>query len=428
MNTDMDNVIHLKPRKSAKNTILIILCILLAACIILFILIYRFVNSEANIVANGTYITLGNETLSIGDLPYDKAADRLNSMTEKFMESTVTLKSSSKDVSSKVKDLGVSMDSNAAIQEIKNCVYGSNIYESISRHRHFSKTIQVMGDIKIDNKKLDKFVADNLNFIEKKPSDAVMSVDKSGNIQIKKEVQGSTLDKEKLLTDIYNAVKLQKAEVSLTEKILSPKVTENQLKELSPKKLVSTFTTYYGGSDANRKENVRLGASLINNTLLKPGEEFEYWKYVGESTPQRGFKVAGVYVNGQVSTDYGGGLCQVSTTLYNAALLADLKITARYPHGLPVHYVPLGLDATVSYGSVTLKFKNNTNSYILIKSSTNGKNITFKIYGKPVEGKTVKVYSNVVAHNTADAFRDVYINGKLTRHEYLGRSKYKDFQ
>ena len=194
---------------------------------------------------------------------------------------------------------------------------------------------------------------------------------------------------------------------------------------MMPSKIVSTYTSYYGGSDEGRKENIRLGAAFINNILLKPGDEFEFWKYIGETTYERGFKMAGVYQNGRPASGMGGGLCQVSTTLYNAALLADLKITERSPHSLPVHYVPLGLDATVSTGIHTLRFVNNTPNYILIKSKTDANNITFEILGIPVDGKTVKVYSKNVSGNAADAYKDIYMNEELVEHEYLGRSKYR---
>ena len=131
-------------------------------------------------------------------------------------------------------------------------------------------------------------------------------------------------------------------------KTLYPDVTTNEIGREAFPDLLATYSTSYASSNANRSTNIALAASKINGTVLMPGEEFSFNGTVGKRTAAAGFKTATVYSNGQVTTDYGGGICQVSSTLYNSVLRANLEITNRVNHTFTVGYVPIGLDATVS--------------------------------------------------------------------------------
>lgn len=164
-------------------------------------------------------------------------------------------------------------------------------------------------------------------------------------------------------------------------KTLYPDVTTNEIgTEAFPDKL-ATYSTSYASSNANRSTNIALAASKINGTVLMPGEEFSFNGTVGKRTAANGFKTATVYSNGQVTTDYGGGICQVSSTLYNTVLKANLEITNRVNHTFTVGYVPIGLDATVSWGSPDFKFKNNRSYPIKIVATTSNKRLTISVFG-----------------------------------------------
>ena len=164
-------------------------------------------------------------------------------------------------------------------------------------------------------------------------------------------------------------------------KTLYPDVTTNEIgTEAFPDKL-ATYSTSYASSNANRSTNIALAASKINGTVLMPGEEFSFNGTVGKRTAANGFKTATVYSNGQVTTDYGGGICQVSSTLYNTVLKANLEITNRVNHTFTVGYVPIGLDATVSWGSPDFKFKNNRRYPIKIVATTSNKRLTISVFG-----------------------------------------------
>ena len=164
-------------------------------------------------------------------------------------------------------------------------------------------------------------------------------------------------------------------------KILYPKVKTSDIgMEAFPNKL-SSFSSSYATSNSNRSTNISLASSKINGLVLMPGDVFSFNGTVGRRTPQAGFKVAGVYVAGQVTSDYGGGICQVSSTLYNAVLRANLEIVERTNHQFDVGYVPIGTDATVSWGSPDFKFKNSRSYPIKIDITNYNKRITVSIYG-----------------------------------------------
>lgn len=146
--------------------------------------------------------------------------------------------------------------------------------------------------------------------------------------------------------------------------------------------IIASFSTYYGNSSEERKWNVNLASKSINNYFLNSGAEFSFNSVVGERTEKRGYKQAKIIINGEFTDGIGGGVCQVSTTLYNAVLLAGLKITEYHPHSLSVNYVKPSFDAMVNSGTADLKFVNNTNFPLIINSFANGERLKIVISGK----------------------------------------------
>lgn len=164
-------------------------------------------------------------------------------------------------------------------------------------------------------------------------------------------------------------------------KTLYPKVTTDQIGTEAFPNLLASYSSNYSSSNYNRSTNVALATSKINGIVLMPGKSFSYNGTVGQRTLRAGFKEAGAYANGEVTTAVGGGICQVSSTLYNAVLRANLEVTNRTNHMFQVGYVPIGTDATVSWGAPDFQFKNNRNYPIKIVATTAGKNVYIKIFG-----------------------------------------------
>ena len=164
-------------------------------------------------------------------------------------------------------------------------------------------------------------------------------------------------------------------------KTLYPNVKTSDIGIEAFPNLLSSYSTSFASSSSNRATNVSLATNKINGKVLMPGEVFSFNDTVGKRTPRAGFKVAGVYMNGQVATDYGGGICQVSSTLYNAVLRANLEIVDRSNHMFEVGYVPIGTDATVSWGAPDFKFKNSRSYPIKIVTSSSNRKCVVKFYG-----------------------------------------------
>lgn len=189
------------------------------------------------------------------------------------------------------------------------------------------------------------------------------------------------IDFDMSIEDAKNMLNEAKEVYTIPLKTLYPKVTTDHIGEEAFPDLLATYTTNYSSSGANRSNNVALATSKINGVVLMPGDIFSYNGTVGKRTVSAGFKAAGAYSNGQVVNEVGGGICQVSSTLYNSVLRANLEIVSRTNHMFQVGYVPIGTDATVSWGSPDFKFKNNRNYAIRIVATTYNKNVTIKIYG-----------------------------------------------
>ena len=164
------------------------------------------------------------------------------------------------------------------------------------------------------------------------------------------------------------------------------------------KDLLATYTTNYDASNINRDNNIVLAASKINGTIINPGEEFSYNKVVGKRTIENGYKEAKAYAGGKVVLDVGGGICQLSSTLYNTVLLANLEVTDRHNHYFKTSYVPEGRDATVSWGSLDFKFKNNRKYPIKIETKVGDGVAIVNIYGiKQDDDYTVQIESKVTS-------------------------------
>lgn len=216
--------------------------------------------------------------------------------------------------------------------------------------------------------------------------------------------------------------------VTLPFYVSQPDNTAQSLKDKLFSATLGSYSTSYGSSSSNRCANIARAASLINGTVIAPGETFSFNGTVGHRTASNGFYTAKEYVDGKSVDGIGGGTCQVSSTLYSAALYADMTIVERLNHMMTVGYIPLGQDATVSDGGVDFKFKNSSKYPVKISANTSGATITVSIIGTDWEPhKEVKISNsssqsgkNTVVRST----RYVYANGSLVQTETLNSSTY----
>lgn len=218
----------------------------------------------------------------------------------------------------------------------------------------------------LDVEKLLK-TADRINsHIEVREQDAYIN----GHGKVVEHLTGVSLDRERFLERILEVLYTPQEDMTgmpLPLKLTPPRIHTQQLRQSMERRL-SSFSTYYNARNHNRAHNIQLASTSINHYVLLPGETFSFNKIVGKRTMERGYKRAPVIVRGELSEGIGGGICQVSSTLFNAVDRAGLTILKRYSHSKQVGYVPPGRDATVSWYGPDFVFRNDYDHPIMIKS------------------------------------------------------------
>ena len=219
-------------------------------------------------------------------------------------------------------------------------------------------------------------------------------------------------------------------EYTIPLKILYPNVTTNMIGTEAFPDLLSNFSTKYAVSNRNRTTNLILAANKINGTVLMPGETFSYNKVVGERTISAGYKEAPIYVSGEVVDGIGGGICQITSTLYNAVIYANLEITQRTNHQFVPSYVTASRDATVVYGAIDFQFKNNRNYPIKLVCSVSNGIASFQIFGLKQEDDCQIEISSYVTGRTptaiySEAYKVLKRDGKIIGSELLSKDTYK---
>lgn len=180
-----------------------------------------------------------------------------------------------------------------------------------------------------------------------------------------------------------------RAEIRIPTVSIEASLTADEARSYGIREEISSYTTYYDASQYARVTNIKLLAKILDGMLIPPGETFSFNEWVGPRSLERGFKLAPTIINGRLVDTAGGGACQVATTLFNAAFFAGVDIVERYNHSFFISHYPAGRDATVSYGGYDLKFKNDYDSWILIKAWATSSWITIAFYSTP-EGREVK--------------------------------------
>lgn len=221
-----------------------------------------------------------------------------------------------------------------------------------------------------------------------------------------------------------------KDEYEIPLKYTAPSVTTNMIGTEAFPNLLAEFSTNYNARDTDRTTNLRLAASKINGTVLMPGETFSYNTVVGERTIAAGYKEAAMYQNGQVVDGLGGGICQISTTLYNAVLYANLEIVERRNHQFVPSYSKAGRDATVVYGSIDFRFKNSRNYPVKILCTVSGGVAKCQIFGlKENPDYDVEITSRVTETTStsikSETYKTVRQNGQVISSERINKDTYK---
>jgi vancomycin resistance protein YoaR len=284
----------------------------------------------------------------------------------------------------------LALQAKTALSEPVRLVIGPTYYrlprwrlaEMLSLPRNGGSAIRIAGPA------ADAFFARLEKVVNSKPQDARFAVD-GPKVTILPDQPGRALDVPATAKNVLSAA------LSPTDRIAKivvgtkpAKLTARAAAAMGITGLVSSYTTEYGGVP-NRIHNVQLVAQLIDNHLIPPGHEFSFNATTGARTPEKGFLTAPVIINGELQNALGGGVCQVSTTVFNAAYEAGLNITARTNHALYISHYPQGRDATVNYPDTDLKFVNDTGHWLLLRTFVGSYSLTVSLYGTPQHRRVV---------------------------------------
>lgn len=342
--------------------------------------------------------------VDVGGMTKAEAEQAVNEYVDGLRAKKITLSlpgSEDKKIEATIADMGFAWANPEVLEGVSAIGKGGNIIRRYKMMKDIENTaFSYEMEFSVDAAMIQSLIEANRSSLEMAATDAVLTKTEDG-FSITPEVTGTTVDAVASATIISDYLLQQwnyeDCTVQLVATSLYPNITKADCEKISTEPMGEFMTTYYSSSES-RSGNIDVAVSKINGTLLMPGERFSCLEHMIPFTAENGYFPAGSYLNGKLVDSFGGGVCQVSTTLYNAVLLAELEVNQRNNHGLTVGYVQLSADAAIAESSgMDFIFTNNTNAPVYIEGITKGKEVTFRIYGmdERPDNRTIK-YKNVV--------------------------------
>lgn len=254
----------------------------------------------------------------------------------------------------------------------------------------------------LNKQKTEKFIDGLTERIRIEPKDAQFKVD-GPSVNIVPSQNGLAIDSSIAYQDLSKAVRSQGTtrQVILMSKVLAPELTTEKANAMGIKQRVSRFTTNYNPNQTSRVHNIHLLARALDGAIVPPAGIFSFNERIGPRTAEKGYQDAPTIVQGEVTLTVGGGVCQVGTTLFNTIFFAGYPVVERRNHSFYISKYPTGRDATVSYGSIDLKFKNDTSAYVLIKTWYTAGSLTIALYSTDFGTEvtyTTSAFTNIVPY------------------------------
>ena len=431
----------------------ILSCLLLSLMAgILFAGTNSYAKTTSDEIAMGVYA----EEVDLSGLTKEEAKEAINAYISGKAEEKITLTIGDEELNVSRESLGVSWNNEEVVDEAL----------ALGKSGNLIKRYKALKDLQFDNKVYDLRYTADTELIQTVVTEKCTKYNqKAVNVGLKKTDSGFVVvdGKQGVVVDESGAVKTilafiegdyceENTTVAVPTMISEPIGSAEELAKVKDK--LGTFKTSFRTSDSDRSKNVRTGVAHIDGTVLYPGETFSTYEYVNPFTEENGYAMAGSYLNGKVVDSLGGGICQVSSTLYNAVLLSELEIVERSPHSMMVTYVQASADAAIAGTYKDFKFKNNTNAPVYIEGyTTDDKQVVFNIYGEETRpaGRTIKFTNKVLestpavtqlvadpaqgigyrivesGHNgcKAELYKEVYVDGVLQSSERVNKSNYK---
>lgn len=363
--------------------------------------------------------------IDLSNLTKEEAMEKINKKLDDYNSFSLNF-NGKKYVFSK-NYIGTDYDVNEVVEKAYSIGRDKGIIANIKTKSSLTMGKKVILDYSItyDEKKLDKYLKELNKKIYIKPTSATIRII-NGKIVVTKEKDGYELNKDELKNTIIRKIKDLDNEDEIIPSIsVKPFYSYNDLSKINT--ALGSFETYFNANNYNRSNNIKLAANATSNILLDKGEVFSFNSYIQKSHINKYLKEAPVIINGKQEKGIGGGMCQVSSTIYNAALYSGMKIINVRNHSIPSPYIEKGRDATVSGGTIDLKFSNKFDSPILIHNQIIGNKIICTIYGNKKDNKDFEIMTETtdILHNRTIRKNSEKYELGLKTIEQEGRKGYK---
>lgn len=332
-----------------------------------------------NTIADRVYIG----EIHVGGMTQEEATEAVSEYVDSLEDKEITLKAGDRSITATAEELGLEWSDTDVAQVALDYGKTGNLiarYKANKDLEHEDKVFPVI--LKANEEKTTAFLEEETEDLEQKAQDYGLKRE-NGAFTVVAGKSGTAVDVEnsiKAINEAFSDGWKDNMVVELATKEEKPKGSQEELAKV--KDVLGTFHTSFSSSTAGRVTNIENACGKINGTVLYPGEEFSVYEAISPMDAENGYALAGSYENGTTVQSYGGGVCQVSTTLYNAVIRAELEITERYAHSMIVSYVDPSSDAAIAGTYKDLKFKNNTDAPIYIEGYTSGRTLYFTIYGQ----------------------------------------------
>ncbi len=402
---------------------------------------------------NAVYI----DNIDVSGMTQKQAEEAVQERMEKLQKDVIVLNAGPKSVRTTAGELGLDYRNKEIVEEALSIGKKGNILKRFLAEKEVAEDgpIMLSLDLEVDEDQVKKVISTKKSAINCDPTPNGLRMNDNGTFSILGAEDGVTLAEDESVKTLVDYMDQQwhggQGGVELNARLTPSADTSDQLRGV--RNIIGTATTEYDIEDTARETNITLAAMNINGSVLYPGDEFSTVKAIGPTTQENGFALGASYASNDIVETYGGGVCQVSSTLYDAVLEAELQVTERHNHTMRIHYVRPAFDATISEDTVDFRFVNNTDTPIYIEAQVGYGTLTFNIYGRETRSSARTIEFESVQKNETDfttvfkaddnlAFGDVreyygekgveaelwkkiYVDGVLESEELVNSSTYR---
>lgn len=392
--------------------------IFMFALIAIYVLVsYGRIQPEDGKICKGVRV----DGIEVGGMTADEAVQAIDAHTSGKKNQKIEVDVNGKVVETSVGEIGYTLSAGDFLEQAMAVGRGGNMIENYKAIKEaaagkFSYPIKM----ELDEKVLKEFVKKKCKKLCTQVKNATVKME-DGEFVYTKSRDGVRLDVDETCRKIREAVEGTEGNdvihIVADVKVEEPKVTQETVAKCKDK--IGTYSTVYSSGNVNRSKNLANAARLINGSVLNPGETFSVHDAISPLTEENGYYEAASYNNGKVEDSLGGGVCQVSTTLYNAVLRAELEIVTRSPHSMVVSYVKPSMDAAIAGDYKDFKFKNDTDVPVYIQGGTQNGTIYFNIYGEETRSASRQVRYESEVTDTIEPGADKVTYDKTKPESYM---------